>query len=99
MGRVDLTVAPVVERSRLRDLLMDELDGAAVLLGRVSDLGEVLGCQGVHRRDGKPSFGAFRVCWQALDECHRRSRIEAEDLGDRLDLVCDGFGACVPARV
>ncbi|TSC94632.1 MAG: hypothetical protein CEN87_353 [Parcubacteria group bacterium Licking1014_1] len=59
VSRVDLTIAPVVERTRFGDLLMDDLKCPAVLLGGVSDLGEVLLGQRVHRLDGEPSLGAF----------------------------------------
>ena len=45
LGRPDLTFTPVVERTGLLDLLVDQLDRAAILLGGVDDFGEEFGDQ------------------------------------------------------
>lgn len=97
--RRDLTFAPVVELARLRDLGVDELDGPAVLVGRIGHFGEVLGSQCIHRRDGEPSFGAVRKLGQVLGVLERLLGIETEDLGNCRDLVGDRLRARVLLRV
>ena len=94
--------AVVVEVPRLPELLENEVDSAAVLLGGVGDLGEEALGDGVHRRDREPAFGALRQLHggqRLLDELAHVAEREAELLREDVDLRTDRLRTAELLRV
>lgn len=94
--RGNLALAVVVERTRLRDLHVHELNGPAVLLGIVGDLREVLRGDGAHQGNREPAFRSVGELRQILGVLQGMVQIETKDLGNGLNLVVDRLRPLVP---
>ena len=97
--RRDLAIAVVVEPTGGRDLLVDEPNGAALLLVRIGHLGEELRCQRIHRRDSKPALGSLGEFGKVRNEPEGVAHVEAEDLGNELDLLLYRLRTLILPRV
>lgn len=101
VGR-ELALAVVVEGARLGELLDEEVERAAVPLARVLHVREVLGRDGLDRRDGEPPLrqvGQRELREPPLDEGHGGLEGERQEGRDRRHLLADGGGAPVLGRV
>lgn len=98
----DLAFAIVVEVPRLAELFENELDGTAVLLHGVGDLGEVTLGDRIDGGNGEPSFctvGKLKRRQDRLDPVARVTERQTELLGEDVHLSADRFRTTVLFRV